>query len=225
MSAGGGEAQSRAPAELRWRQWVLTTLAIFAAAFVLFAGFVALVDPYDTGRFLSVLPHGVNDEAPRTANASRGRDPRFNAAIIGNSYSQLLDPARLSASTGLSFVQMTVPGTGPREHVTLLKWFLQNHPNARAVALGLDETWCVTDPALPLYNPFPIWLYGNGAEFYARHLSSRSVEMGLRRVRLALGKAAPSDPAGHWDYEQGRVWNYRPELSDAQFIDMSPRMN
>jgi len=49
-----------------------------------------LIDPYDTGRFPSLGIIGIGDRSMRTADASRGRDPRFNAAVIGNSTANVL---------------------------------------------------------------------------------------------------------------------------------------
>jgi hypothetical protein len=66
---------------------------------------------------------GLFETGQRTGNASRGRDPRFNAAIFGNSRAQLLDPAKLSEATGLSFVQLTTPGSDPREQMTTMRLF------------------------------------------------------------------------------------------------------
>ena len=41
---------------------------------------------------------GVRQQGPRTAAASRGRDPAFNAAIVGNSHIQLLSPGAAQRS-------------------------------------------------------------------------------------------------------------------------------
>lgn len=76
-----------------------------------------LADPVDTG--------------PRTANASRGRAPRFNGAPFGNSRGQLLDPAKLSDITGLNFVQLTAPGSGPKENMTMMRYFVHHHPGPK----------------------------------------------------------------------------------------------
>ena len=73
---------------------------------------VMAVDPYDSGRFGILGIEGISDESPRTANASRARDPQFNSAVFGNSTGQLLKPSELSRLTGARFVQLTVPGTG-----------------------------------------------------------------------------------------------------------------
>ena len=41
---------------------------------------------------------GVRDASPRTANASRARDPQFDSAVIGNSTGQLVKPERALAA-------------------------------------------------------------------------------------------------------------------------------
>src|ERR1700709_298534 len=95
----------------------------FAAAFAwtaagLLGGYLALatlVDPYDSGRSRLLSAGGVRPPGPRTAPASRGRGPAFTGAIIGNSHIQLVEPGRLGALTGIPFVQLSVPATGPGE--------------------------------------------------------------------------------------------------------------
>ena len=156
---------------------------------------------------------GIVDENPRTANVSRGRDARFNAAIIGNSHGQLLSPARLDQATGLRFVQLTVPGTGPREQLAVLDWFARHHAKIGAIVLAADMGWCTQDAALPLSNPFPFWLYADGRlDYLANLFSIRSLDLGYRRVLLALGLRSPTDPAGYWDYETGHPWTFNPAI-------------
>jgi hypothetical protein len=129
----------------------MIVMTALAAAFVL--------DPYDTGRSALVERPGVRPQGPRTAGASRGRDLAFNAAVFGNSRIQLLSPERLNGITGLSFVQLSVPGTGPKEQLTLIQWFMRHHPDARALVIGADKNWCTADPTMRSEHPFPYWLY------------------------------------------------------------------
>ena len=84
-------------------------LVVFVLGLVLALAVIVVLDPLDSGRFPSFTKGGPLDADGRVANVSRGRDARFNAAIIGNSHLMLLDPKRLSATTGLSFVQLAVP--------------------------------------------------------------------------------------------------------------------
>src|SRR5262245_26823747 len=122
-----------------WRHWLATFLGVLVAVFGGLYAAVVLLDPYDTGRF-AVLPSvGVVDGNPRTANASRGRDPQFDAAIFGNSAGQILDPRELSRLTGLSFVQMTVPGTRIREQLAMARWFQRHHRQIGAWVFVTDD--------------------------------------------------------------------------------------
>src|SRR5689334_2395430 len=104
------DAQPARIEEAAWRRFVLRFVVVFAATLAAVLCFVILVDPYDSGRFPSVGITGTADVSQRTLNVGLGRSQKFNAAIFGNSHGQLLDPERLSRATGLSFVQLTVPG-------------------------------------------------------------------------------------------------------------------
>ena len=199
-----------------WLPFIKVYLATFCAGLVAFLGFILIVDPYDSGRFGVAWTSGVADEDPRTADVSRGRDPRFDSAVIGNSHGQLLDPARLSAASGMHFVQLTVPGTGPREQLTLLRWFARHHTSIAAIVLAADSSWCTQDPSLPISNEFPFWLYADGdAEYVVNVLRTAALDRGWRRILLGLGLRRPSDPAGYWDYESGHVWAFAPTVPDG----------
>lgn len=205
-----------------WRRFALTTLfaivALSAAALLL----LAVVDPYDTGRFSLMPDIGLNDAAPRTANASRGRNRNFNAAIVGNSRGQLVDPSRLSAATGLSFVQLTVPGTGPLEAFTIMRWYLRHHPKPAALAVFIDQTWCSPDPALPVWNEFPFWLYADGKIEYLKGLvRSQSFGRLVRRLRLLAGQIERTDPVGYWDYHREMQAKRDPTLFEQPFVQVN----
>jgi hypothetical protein len=208
-------SNSEAAAGVAWDRW----LAIFATVLVgVSAGLyvlLVLIDPYDTGRFPNLGISGIVDENPRTAIASRGHDPRFDAAVFGTSTGQMLDPRRLSEATGFSFVQLTVPGSGPREQLTLLRWFTGVHHRIAGLVIATDETWCTLDPALPIEHPFPFWLYGGDREYLANVLRSHSFDLAWRRIQLALHRREPTDPTGYADYEAGKVWAFDPPPPEA----------
>jgi hypothetical protein len=208
--------------DLAWRRCALAFIGTFAAALLAVVVLIVIVDPYDSGRFFRFVPPGISDGSPRTANASRGRDPNFDSAIFGNSYSQLLDPRRLKEMTGLRFVQMTVPGSGPREVDALLHWFREHHSRIGAVVVGIDEQWCRHDASMPLTNPFPFWLYGDTLHFLLSHLHSRVIALAGRRLRVAAGWIPRTDPAGYWDYEEGRDWNFHENAAGFSYVDLSP---
>jgi hypothetical protein len=195
-----------------WRRFVTTFVGWFV---VLLGGVVAaiiLIDPYDTGYFPSMIGPGVVDDNDMTSTVGRGRDGRFDAGIFGNSHGLLLDPVRLSPATGSHFVQLTTLGSGPREQMALIRYFVRRHPHAKALVIVVDKMWCTHDPTLPngLQPPsyrFPYWLFGESRLRYLAHMvSTRPFRLMRRRVLFAMGRLAPIDPAGvaaypaNWDF-------------------------
>ncbi len=193
-----------------WRRFAILFLALFGGGIGLIYAALLVIDPYDTGRFPTFMKPGVIDSGQRTSNASHGRDPRFDAAVIGNSRGQMLDPAKLSALTGLSFVQLTTPASGPREQMTMLRYFMAHHRKIDALVLNVDERWCTHDPSLPIILPFPFWLYRGDLEYLGNLLSTRAITFSARRIKMALGLIEPDDARGYQDYETGHVRNFHP---------------
>lgn len=193
-------SSSESPA---WGRWLATFLCALALGATAIFALVILVDPYDSGRFGWLGIKGVDDDNPLIASASRGRDPQFNAAVFGNSTGQLLSPAELSRATGARFVQLTMHGTGAREQLALLRWFMRHHDRAEALVIVTDTVWCTDDEGLPTLNPFPFWLYADGnLEYLGRLFSSRALGRTVRRIQLGLGLRAPSPADGYWNYER-----------------------
>jgi hypothetical protein len=200
ISSSDLQAVPTAEASKRWLRWnAIFFLAFFCLGGVLF-GLILLIDPYDTDRFPNLGILGVADRNPRTANVSRGRDPRFDSAVVANSTGQLLRPTRLDAATGLRFVQLSVPQTGPREQLVVMRWVAAHHDRPGALVLVADDSWCSPDPVLALRYPFPFWLYGSDANYLANVLNWKSFDRAVWRVQLALGKRHPTDPVGYSDY-------------------------
>ncbi|POR53971.1 hypothetical protein [Bosea psychrotolerans] len=188
-------------------RWASFTRAFLATALLLAAsllGLAFLLDPYDTGRSPLALKPGVRPQGPRMAAASRGRDPAFQAVIIGNSHIQLVSPEELTARTGTAFLSLATPGTGPKEALALLDWFLRKRLEpARAIVVGIDEHWCTSDPALPNKRPFPFWLLSRNLGDYLLGLIRYDViqELPSRIAYLRSPDGARARPDGYWDYE------------------------
>ena len=235
--AVGADAHAVSVGNPVWRRFALLFLGVFVTVVGIAYAFIILVDPYDSGRFVSFglrspydgttngladvtggipasdsrVSFGDTDTSQRTSNVALGRAPQFNAAIFGNSHGQLLSPERLSRATGLNFVQLTVPGSNVREQLAMMHWFTAHHTDIGAMVLALDERWCVTDPALPLRTPFPFWLYSDSNLVYLSHaMSTRSLRDSFRRVAAAFGSPPAVDPAGYADYEMGKAWSFKP---------------
>jgi hypothetical protein len=196
-------SSSEAAGSAAWARWLSAFLGAVALGAALIFALVLAIDPYDSGRVGILGIHGVNDASPRTANASRARDPQFDSAVIGNSTGQLLKPSELSALTGKSFVQLTVPGTGPREQLAIMDFFLRQHARPGALVIVTDASWCQRDAALPMRHPFPFWLYGDSTiDYVSRLFSTRALRLTLRRLLVGSGLRPRSTPDGYWDYEK-----------------------
>jgi hypothetical protein len=201
-STSSSEAGSSARAD-PWRGFAVTAALSALGLLVAVLALAWAVDPYDTGRSPLLGRTGVRVQGPRTAAASRGRDPSFDAAVLGNSRIQLLSPERLNARTGFHFVQLSVPGTGPREEMTILDWFVRHRAAPpRALVLAADETWCTADSALTPPNPFPFWLFSaSTVEYLADLLRFDTLEELPRRIEYLLGREERARPDGYWDYD------------------------
>jgi hypothetical protein len=190
----------RHAARRAWRRWLVVFAAAYFGAGALLFALLLLIDPYDTGRFPSFGIVGIADKSMRTADASRGRDPHFNAAVIGNSTGQRLDPYRLSQASGFRFIQLSIPKLGPEEQLVLMQWVVSHHTDYGALVIVTDPTWCDPDPDRPLDNPFPFWLYGGDLRYLTNVLSTRAMDRAAWRIEIALGLRQPVDPVGFTDY-------------------------
>ena len=105
-------------------------------------------------------------------------------------------------------MSLIVPGTGPREQLALLDYFLRMRTRpARALVFGLDGPWCTDDSALPIEHPFPFWLYDSDPLTFVTGLVRYStLEHVAKSVELALGRTAKARPNGYWNYAQDRPW-------------------
>jgi hypothetical protein len=197
-----------------WRGCLALFLAGCLAVLALTLAFVILIDPYDSGRFPSLGISGVSDTNQRTEHVSLGRSDKFNAAIFSDSHGQLLDPDRLTQSTGLSFVQLSVPGARAPEQLAVMHWFIRHHAHIGALVLAADQIWCVENPQP--WHWFPFWLYGDSdTRYLANSLNSRSIGAAWRRVTYVMGLLQPSDPRGYDDYEARRPPGYRFDFPSA----------
>lgn len=188
----------------RWRAFALTLLVTAGLLFPALTTALYVIDPYGTGRARLIDPPGVRAQGTRTEHANRALDPAFDAVILGNSRMQALSPERLTTLTGARFASLTVPGTRPREQLTLLDWFLRHRETPpAAVLIGTDIFWCRGgDEALATVNPFPFWLYDENIFVYLRGLVRFNVlQEGVRRIEYALERRDRARPDGYWDYD------------------------
>lgn len=194
----------------RAAKWTGFTGSFLGAAVLIAAAFLTaafLIDPYDSGRSPLKLKEGVRPQGPRTALASRGRDPSFTGAIFGNSHIQLISPEELRAKTGIPFVSLIAPATMPKETFATIDWFLRHHRQMppKAIVVGVDPYWCTANPALPNEKPFPFWLLSrNLPEYIGGLMRFDLLEELPRRIGYLISRSGErARPDGYWDYEAG----------------------
>lgn len=193
-----------------WRRFFLALVLTAAGIGGCVAAALLVLDPYDTGRFALFGEYGVASFGQRYTAASLAREPGIDAAIIGNSTIQLVDPARLGSGAAISSVSLAIPGTGPLEQMAVADWLLRHHRGdaLRGLVIDIDDSWCRGDGKLALANPFPFWLYAPSALTYAANMVQlQSVEAAARKVKLLLNRTQAARRDGYADYESGRVWD------------------
>lgn len=193
----------------RWRGFLAVYGAVALGVGVIAAALLIVLDPYDSGRFALAGQGVLAKTGPRLANASRGRNPAFDSAVIGNSHSQLLAPDRLSAASGARFVSLSIPGTGPKEQLQVADWFARHHGGGmRALVFGIDQAWCHPQALTQQSNPFPDWLYAPETTAYLRGLmQTSSFEAAGKKIGVLLGQGGTARADGFDDYEIGRTWS------------------
>ena len=205
----GSKAQA-APA-IVWRRFGATFLTGAIGLFALLIAFVAVCDPYDTGRFALFPPRPREAISPRLDLASRGRDPRFDAVIIGNSHAAPISPTRLTEATGgIPFASLIAAGASVEPSMALLRWFLAHRVRpAQAVVIGMDEVWCQEDPRFAGEPPFPFWLISENPWTYVRGLiRMASLHQAFDRVlRPSRRHFRPRPANGFWDLELDLTWD------------------
>jgi hypothetical protein len=196
----------------RWRRVLGCYAALCPLLAILIGVTLVVLDPYDTGRLSLFGGHGVPAFGQRLTAASVAREPAVEAALIGASTIQLIDPAALTALTALHFVSLAIPGTGPAEQLAVADWLARRHRGAegkplKAVVFGLDASWCRADGRLELLNPFPFWLYSDSMLDYVTSLVHlKTFDAAARKIKLLVGLEVPLAPDGYRDYEVGRTW-------------------
>lgn len=187
----------------QWRVFATTFIVTIAVLFPTLMIGLFVLDPYGTRRVTLIDPPGVRAQGTRTEHASRARDHSFDFVIIGNSRMQALHPERLTQLTGANFASLTIPGTRPKEQLTMLDWYLRHREaSPRVILLGTDIFWCYGDKTLKTVNPFPFWLYEEDTLAYARGLVRfNALEEGVRRIEYAIGGRDRARPDGYWDYD------------------------
>lgn len=188
-----------------WRRSLIACLGTLIGGALVILALMVVVDPYDSGKLGLLGISGVDNRSTHITAASRARDADFNAAILGNSTAQMIDPAGLSRATGIRFVQLYMTGANPREQIAVLDFFLRHHKEVGALVIAADPGWCVHERPKEAGVPFPYWLYDEGIVTYAARLISwPAIEQAFQRLSIGLGWRQRMTPNGFSGYED--IW-------------------
>jgi len=189
-----------------WGRSLIACLGALTGAALLVLGLMVLVDPYDSGKLGLLGINGVDNRLTQITAASRARNPDFNAAILGNSTAQMIEPAELSRATNLRFVQLYMTGAVPRQQLAVLDFFLRHHKNVGALVIAADPSWCAHAREKQEGGiPFPDWLYDRSVVTYAvRLISWQAIEQAFQRISIGLGRRPRMNPDGFVSYED--IW-------------------
>ena len=186
---------------MMWRAFVLRLLAVFMGGSLALVTLLGLLDPWGALPFPSPLPRLPADHSQRWAYPELARDRRFDAAIIGDSASRLLNPADFDKAVGARFVNLAMVHAYAFEQARLLDVFITAHANPRAVLIGLDRGWCERGDDLEHfgYEPIPEWLYdGDVLAGLGNLLNMHAIETAWRSLSATLGLSPrPYGPNGY----------------------------
>ncbi len=176
---------------MQWQQfWRWLCIAALSAAALLY-GFVLIVDPYDTLPFSPPMDRRPVASNQRFAYPAVAANPDFDSAVFGTSTTRLLQPDRLNDVLGARFANLSMNSGTTYEQQRIFDLFADHHPAPRFVIFGIDDEWCSTAEALPLFTfrPFPPWLYDGNPWNDALHLfDAFSVEQAIRQVGYLIGR-------------------------------------
>ncbi|WP_114944961.1 hypothetical protein [Microvirga calopogonii] len=192
------------PQNRAWKRFATWAVSSSVALVLAFVGGMSLIDPYDTGRSPFSREPDLRGQRELNATASVGRNPKYEAAVIGNSTISQITPSRVTALTGIPFAQLAVPGAQIPEQIAVLDWFMKHHDGtAKALVMALSrEIWCASDPTQPGNNSFPFWRISDStSEYLAGLISMSSAKQAARRLGIIPASRAKSGPDGFWDYE------------------------
>jgi hypothetical protein len=136
---------------------------------------IAVSDPY--GRLGRRTSRQIPNLSERPWKVSLALDQSFDSAVVGNSASIPMQPEILDRLTGSKFVSLSISGSGAPAALTIAKFFLDHHPTAKTLIVGMDDSWCRTASGMAEGVPFPFWLYDTLPAYFLGLFTNASFDM------------------------------------------------
>ena len=174
---------------MHWRRYWMGTLGGATGLVALLYALVLVIDPFDTVWFSPPFDREPISTNQRYSYPALARKARFDSAVFGSSSTRLLRPAKLDATVGGSFVNLSMNSDTAYEQSRILAVFLRHHPMPKTVVLGIDSTvWCVADADKFTPRPFPPWMYDDDRWNDLAYLfNDKALENAVRMLELLRG--------------------------------------
>lgn len=217
------------------KKWIISFIAIFAAALFLCAGVTAWLDPF----FHYHAPRPGFDyvlDNERSQNDGIIRHFDYDAVITGTSLTQNFKKSEADALFGVNSIKVCFAGATFSEIGRNIEKALDTH-EVKAVIRCLDDNYLVRDPEEMREDmgDYPDWLYNSDPFDDVKYLLSGDVlarycgPMLVKRLRGIPGGITSFDAYSNWmeDAVFGHdpvMWNVlsteSPEHLDAGLVDM-----
>lgn len=186
ISSSSGEVPAQG-SDAQWKRWLVIFVGFLGVDAVLLAVLI-LLDPFSTGRLTPITQVNVATKTVLLGHAARARDPRFDAAIVGNSHAIPLDPQRIGDATQLRMTQLASAGIYPTEQFIIGRAFARHHRGARAMVVVLDELSCKLDQPVVRDGVFPKFLFeGSNWDYLQNIIFPGAASTAARRLVILAG--------------------------------------
>lgn len=189
---------------MRFDTWLRVVLVGGGVLGALIYGFILVIDPYQVVPFAPALPRAPISTNQRFSYPAIARSSAFDSAVIGTSTMRLIDPARLAVGSGARFANLAMNSATAYEQARMLELFMRHHPEARALVIGNDGTWCNRRPDVPQYTfrAFPEWMFDDAPWNDLLYLfNDKALEDAVRMAEYLAGRReAKYRPDGYRDF-------------------------
>ena len=185
---------------LGWRRFLWVVCAAFFGVLTALYLFIVLMNPYGNLPHFLFAKHAITDINQRFQYPALIRSGEFDSIVIGTSDARLLNPAALEKVFGGRFANLSMNAGLAWEQYQLANLFMRETPHPRTLLVALDHVWCDPDALAErrTFRGFPEWMYDdNQWNDFGNMLNTKSLEIGVRRLRTALGLKPARFEAGY----------------------------
>lgn len=214
----------------KWQGFLRFLVGGTLGIFILYALFVAIIDPYNVLSFSPDFNRAPMDGNQRFSYPAIARNTKYDSLVIGTSTSRLFQPSVLNKGLESQFAVLSMNSAMTYEQVAIFKQFNKAHAQVKHLIIGVDRPWCNSDVSYKKFTsrPFPIWMYDDLPENdFINHFTFNALQVGLKQSLYILGlkeaRYAQNGyknfllPESQYDLEQAQrhLYKNQPRLREA----------